>query len=577
MAGVGAFAAAAVGYVVSKNPGATPAHLGATARVLIIATFVLAGLYAQTIAIQARIGLLLVAAGLCASLWLLNGSSDPFLFSVGVLFTGATPVFAAYLLLAHPTGRLRSRGEQRFLWLMGGSLAALWVLGVLMTTQPPLKTPLLQCGPHCPSNVFSLGSAPYLVGVVRAAMVTAWVALTCGTAWLLAARMRSASRPMRRSLTPVLLTGSALAVVLVCYLALEAAGVRPSTAMGAAYVAVAVAIPLAILVGLGTERMFMAGALAEFLGRLARDPGADPQIIMAAALRDPSLRVCYARTRRGTYVDSAGEQLTDVPVDRAVTWIERDDEPVAAVVYSADLADQERFVQAAGAAALIRLEKAQVEADLKASTADLAASRVRLVETAHAERRRLERDLHDGVQQRMVGLRLKLELAAEALKDDPAEAQRALAWIGDQMDDVLHELRSFARGIYPSLLAERGLREAIKAAARNSPIPVEVRASGLERYSQDVEIAVYFCCMEAIQNAVKHGGPNATATVMLWPDGPRLCFAVDNPGPGFDANQVRAGSGLVNMRDRIEAVGGTLQIRSGKGRGVAVRGSVPSA
>ena len=252
MAGVGALAAAAVGYVVSKNPGATPAHLGATARVLIIATFVLTGLYAQTSAIQARIGLLLVAAGLCASLWLLNGSSDRFLFSVGVLFTGTTPIIAAYLLLAHPTGRLHSRGEQHFLWLTGGSLGALWVLGVLMTTQPPLKTPLLQCGPHCPPNLFSVGSSPDLVGVVRAAMVTAWMALTCGTALFLVARTRSASRPMRRSLTPVLLIGSALAVVLACYLVLEAAGIRPSTAMGAAYVGVALAIPLAILVGLST-------------------------------------------------------------------------------------------------------------------------------------------------------------------------------------------------------------------------------------------------------------------------------------------------------------------------------------
>jgi signal transduction histidine kinase len=575
MAGVGALAAAGVGYVVSKNPGATPAHLAATARVLIIATFVITGLYAQTRAIQARIGLLLVAAGLCSSLWLLNGSSDQFLFSVGVLFTGTTPVIAAYLLLAHPTGRLRSRGEQRFLWLTGGSLAALWVLGVLMTTQPPLKTPLLQCGPHCPTNVFSLGSAPELVGVVRAAMEASWVALTCGTAILLMARIRSASRPMRRTLTPVLLTGAAPAMVLVCYLPLKTAGIRPSTAMGAVYVVVALAIPLAILVGLGTERMFMAGALAEFVGELARDPEADPQVLMAAALSDPSLRVCYARTGHGPYVDSAGTQLTDVPADRAVTWIDRDHGPCAAVVYNADLADQERFVQAAGAAGLIRLERAQIEADLRASTADLAASRVRLVETAHAERRRLERDLHDGVQQRMVGLRLKLELAAEALKDDPAEAQRALAWIGQQMDDVLDELRSFARGIYPSLLAERGLREAIKAAARISPIPVEVRASGIERYSQDVEVAVYFCCLEAIQNAVKHGGPNSSATVTFWPDGPRLHFVVDNPGPGFDPNQVRGGSGLVNMRDRIEAVGGTLQVVSAKGRGVSVRGSVP--
>lgn len=577
MAGLGVLAATAVGYVVSMNPAATPAHVAVISRVLLIGAFILAGLYAQTNALHARIGLLLVAAGLYASVWLLNGSSDRLLFSLGVLFTSALPAIAAYLLLAHPSGRLHSRGEQRFLWLTGGSLGALWILGVLMTTQPPLKTPMLQCAPHCPSNVFSLGSAPDLVAVVQVAMVAAWVALTGGTAALLATRMRSASRPMRRSLTPVLLTGSALAVALVSYLVLETAGIRPGTAMGAIYIGVAMAIPLAILVGLITERMFMAGALAEFVGHLASDPDADPQVMLAAALRDPALRVCYARTGPGIYVDSSGAELRHVPPGRTVTWIERDRRPVAAVVYSADLDDQERFVQAAGAAALIRLEKAQVEAELKASTADLAASRMRLVETADAERRRLERDLHDGIQQRLVGLRLKLELAAESLNDDPAATERALAWIGRQMDDVLDELRSFARGVYPAVLGQGGLSEALKSAARSSPIPVEVRASGIERYAEDVEVAVYFCCLEAIQNAVKHDAPNATATIKLWLDGPSLRFIVENPGRGFDPNTVRAGNGLVNMRDRIEAVGGTLEIVAGKGRGVSVRGSVPVA
>ena len=345
--------------------------------------------------------------------------------------------------------------------------------------------------------------------------------------------------------------------------------------MGGAYVGVAVAIPLAVLLGLSTERMFMVDTLAEFVAQLARDPGAEPEAMLAAALRDPSLRVCYATTGH-SYVDSTGVQLGDIPADRAVTWVKRAREPVAAVVYSADLADQERFVQAAGAAALIRLENAQAQADLKASTADLVASRIRLVEAADAERRRLERDLHDGVQQQLVGLRLKLALAAEKLNEDsPLEAPRALAWIGRQMDEVLGELRALARGIYPALLAQQGLREAIKAAARNSPIPVEVRVSGIDRYAQDVEVAVYFCCLEAIQNVVKHGGGHATATVKLWQDGASLRFVVENPGPGFDPREVHGGRGLVNMRDRIEAVGGTLRVVSAKGRGVSVLGRVP--
>lgn len=521
--------------------------------------------------------MLLVATGLYAALWLLNGSSDRLLFSLGVLFTGATPTIAAYLMLAHPSGRLPSPTEHRFMWITGATMIALWILAIMMTGQPPLKTPLLQCSPHCSPSVFSLGSTSHVAPPVRDGAVAAWIALTCGTALLVIARMRSASAAVRPSLTPVALVASALAIVLVCYLSLEWAGIDLQTAVGAAYLSVGVAIPLAIIVGLSTERMFMGQSLADLVGQLSRDPEGDPGTTLAATLRDPSLRVCYRRAGTGTYVDAAGSPVSEVRKDTAITWINRDGQPVAAVVYSADLSDQERFIQAAGAAALFRLEKAQAEADLKASTADLAASRVRLVETATAERRRLERDLHDGVQQHLVGLRLKLELAAQAIKEDPVSGERVLASVGRQMDDVLDELRSLARGIYPSLLGERGLRDALGAAALTSPIPVEVRTAGIGRYRQEVEVAVYFCCLEAIQNVVKHGGPNATATLRLWTDAGRLNFEVRNPGIGFDVDRVKTGSGLVNMRDRIEAVGGTLQILSGRGRGVSVRGNVPVA
>jgi signal transduction histidine kinase len=574
---VGTLAAGAVGYAAANNPAAAPAHQAALTRMLIVAIPIASGLYAQRSRVNARMGAVLVAAGLYASLWLLNGSSNRLLFSVGVLCTGAMPLLAAYVMLAHPSGHLRSRSDQRFLWATGGTATTLWVLLVVMTQQPPVKTPFLQCTPHCLANTFSLGSAPGAAGLVKAAMVVAWIALACGTPVLLRRRARSASSPMRHLLSPVWWIACTAVLLLLLYLALRAADSNLATAVGAAYITCGAAIPLAVLAGLVAGRLFMGQALADFLGQLARAPDADPQPLMAAALRDPSLRIGYRRPGTGTYVDSSGVRMTIPDGDRAVTWIERHRQPVAAVLYSPDLADHEPFVRAAGAGALIRLERAQLEADLKASTADLAASRVRLVETATAERRRLERDLHDGVQQHLVGLRLKLELAAETIKEDPVAGQRALAWLGRQMDEVLDELRSLARGIYPSLLGERGLRDALRAAALTSPIAVDVRASGIERYRQDVEVAVYFCCLEAIQNVVKHAGPNAHATVTLWAAAGRLNFEVRNPGIGFDPNRVQAGSGLINIRDRIDAVGGTLVVASGRGRGVRVRGSIPVA
>jgi signal transduction histidine kinase len=575
-AALGVIAAAAVGFAAAGNDAASPAHEAVLVRVTIIAILVLAGLYVQRSEIDARMGGLLVAVGLYSSLWLLNGSSHDLLFSVGVLCTGAMPALAAGLLLAHPTGRLGSRTERRFLWIAGGATTAIWIAMVALTPQPPLH-PLVDCAPNCPANVFSVASDPGAVDVLKAAMATALIVLLCGTSVLLRRRARSASVPMRRSLTPVRLAATTAPVLLVAYLLLSLAGRHLGTPAGAAYLAVSVSIPLAIIVGLSRERLFMGQALADFVNQLARAPNANPEALMAAALRDPSLKIRYRRPGLATYVDSAGTPVDDLPGESAVTWIERDHEPVAAVMYSSDLSDQERFVQAAGAAALCQLEKAQLEADLKASTGDFAASRTRLMRMAHADRRRLEQDLHDGVQQHLVGLRIKLDMAAETVKEDPAEGERALAWVGREMDDVLQELRSLARGIYPTLLREHGLREALKSAARISPIPIKVRVGKIERYSGDVEIAVYFCCLEALQNVVKHAGPNATATVDAWRTDSRLEFMVRNPGIGFDADQVCAGSGLVNMRDRIESVNGTLRVISGRGRGVSVRGSVPVA
>ncbi len=505
-----------------------------------IVALVAAGLYAQTSKIQARMGGLLIGAGLLSSLWLLNGSSNRALFSVGVVFVGVMPLAFAYLMLAHPTGHLPSRTEVRFLWLTGGALAVLWLLSVAMTLQPPLKTPLVQCGPHCPNNVFSLGSATEAVTAVQAAMVLAWLGVTCGTPVLLARRARATSAPVRRSLTPVLFTATAAAVLLTTSMLLHAAGLHAWSTVGAMYIGLVALLPLAILVGLANERLFMGQALAEFVSELARLPAADPEALMAAALRDPSLKVAYRRPGRGTYVDSAGAPVDELPDDMAITWIERERQSVAAVMYDEDLSGYERFVQAAGAAASIRLEQTQLQAELKASTADLASSRVRLMETAHAERRRLERDLHDGVQQHLVGLRIKLDMAAETFREDPVRGERALASVGRQMDDVLQELRSLARGIYPSLLHECGLREALRAAARNSPIPVAVRAAGIGRYPEDLEVAVYFCCLEALQNVAKHAGPDATTMVTLARDGPMLRFEVHDSGVGFDPDAAAA-------------------------------------
>ncbi len=574
---LGAVAASGVAYLTSQNSAAAPADAAVLVRVLIIGTLVSAGIYAQTSEIQTRMGSLLVVAGVFSSVWLLNGSSNRLAFSVGMLFAGLAPTLFCYLMLVHPTGQFRSRLERRWLIGVGGVLALVWFLSVLTSLQPPIRTPLVRCAPACPDNVFFLGfDADGLADILEPLIAVSWIGLTWGTAFVLYRRVRMASAPIRRSLSPVGVAAGAQAVLLSGFIIAEGVSSHLGGALGSAYIEVAVLIPLAILLGLGLERLFMGGALAAVVNKLASSRGADPQLIIGNALNDPSLTIAYPRPALGTYVDSRARPVAmPPPADRAVTWVGSDSHRVAAVIYSGELRDQERFLEAVGAAALLRLENTRLEAELRASTADLMASRIRLVESAHAERRRIERDLHDGVQQQLVVLRIKLESAAQMLEHDPNAGSKMVAGIGRQMDEALDGLRSLARGIYPSVLHEHGLVEALKSVGRQSPVPVSVRGSSIGRYREDVEVAVYFCCLEALQNIAKHAGPGANGTIILWQDRQRLWFEVRDSGGGFDCTADQSGSGMVNMHDRIDAVGGTLTVRSRPGAGTSVRGSVP--
>jgi len=575
---LGAAGAALAGYLASQNPHAAPAHAAVLVRVAIIVTFIAAGVYARTSRIQKRMGMVLVAAGLYCAVWLLNGAAARLPFSVGVLFSGLAVPMLAYVILAHPSGRLERRRDRRFVAVLGGAGVVFWGLLVLTAAQPPFRTPLVLCGPRCPQNVFFAGMRSAALGdALKALAWLCWGALACGAPLLLVRRMESAAAPLRRAVLPVAVAAVANMLLWLAFFATHAAVPGVSSGFGAAYVETVIAMPLAILLGLGLERLFLGRELATFINDLVQTTLADPQVLMANALDDSSLRVAYPRRGVGSYVDASGAPIA-VPVDdpdRTVVWIERDRHQVAAVIYDSKLADQARFVQAAGAAALMRLEGAQLEADLMASTRELAASRARLIDAANDERERIERDLHDGVQQQLLGLRLKLEMAGDLLKQEPGRGRRMVASIGQQMDELLASVRSLARGIYPALLVEHGVQEALKSSARGSPVPISVRTHGIGRYSREVEIAVYFCCLEALQNIAKHAGEGAEGVVRLWDHQRRLCFEVRDSGRGFDPTRVDPGRGLTNMRDRIEAVGGTMTVDSREGHGTSVHGYIP--
>jgi signal transduction histidine kinase len=206
---------------------------------------------------------------------------------------------------------------------------------------------------------------------------------------------------------------------------------------------------------------------------------------------------------------------------------------------------------------------------------DLRASRQRIVAAGDEARRGLERNLHDGAQQQLVALRITLGLARQVAASSPCEIDGYLADTERQAEQALAELRDLAHGIYPPVLADLGLRAALEAQARKAAVPVTVEAAGLGRYTQDVEAALYFSVLEALQNVAKYSRASA-ARVSLCHEGEQLAFSVADDGVGFDPAATRMGSGVQGIADRLAAIGGTLQITSAPGQGTRLAGRVPA-
>lgn len=220
------------------------------------------------------------------------------------------------------------------------------------------------------------------------------------------------------------------------------------------------------------------------------------------------------------------------------------------------------------------LRNATLAAELQARLAELRASRQRIVSAQDEERRRIERNIHDGAQQHLVGLAVKIRLAQDLANKDPDAAKTLLSELQSDTTHALEAVRDLARGIYPPVLADKGLVHALEAHARRCPVEVRVEADDIERLGSDIETAVYFCCLEAIQNTVKHVG-RGPITVTITQGEDRLEFGVRDPGPGFDSARNATGSGIQNMSDRVAALGGSLRITSHPDSETVVRGTIP--
>lgn len=285
-----------------------------------------------------------------------------------------------------------------------------------------------------------------------------------------------------------------------------------------------------------------------------------PSLVGASA--EPVMRVAP--------VTNSGELLGLIVVRRpegAIPFDEDDDQALTELARQVGLALHN-----------VKLDSALQESldEVRRQADELRASRARIVEATDAERRRIERDLHDGAQQHLVALAVSVRLARSVADTDPEAAKEMLDQLGVDLQEAVQELRNLAHGIYPPLLMDRGLGEALRAAGTRAVLPAEVVADDLGRYPQAVEAAVYFCCLEAMQNAGKHAGEGATITVTVREDEGALLFEVADDGAGFDmASGAQRGHGFVNMADRVGAFGGSVRVESAPGRGTRIAGRVP--
>ena len=267
-------------------------------------------------------------------------------------------------------------------------------------------------------------------------------------------------------------------------------------------------------------------------------------------------------------ISHAGELLGLIVVARAegaVTFREEDDRVLTELARQVGLALHNAQLDTALQSSLDELRQ---QAD------ELRASRARVVASGDAERRRVERNLHDGAQQHLVALAVNLRIAKDVIAEDPVAGAELLDELGVAVQDTIRELRELAHGIYPPLLVDSGLGEALRAVANRSPLDVALDTEGLARYGGDVEAAVYFCCLEALQNAGKHAA-ESHVTLRVWEESGGLLFEVADDGPGFDVRRARGGQGYTNMADRLGAIGGAVRWESQVGRGTTIRGSVP--
>jgi signal transduction histidine kinase len=562
--------AGAVAFVALSAVGSTPQATDTPAPVqavelAVALLYVAAGMLAWSRHPGRLIGRLLTAAGLVLLVGHIGVRVDiAVVFTAGMVAQALFIALLAHAAVAYPTGRLSSNFDRAtvgaaYTVILGENLLA--TLSNCDGCPPNLLLLPLDAGPL--DRLIELQRVLTLlaIGVFVAALFRHWLGGTAAA---------------RRGVAPVVAAAVVMAMANAGLL-LVALGVPlgPDWAWWLVILAATAAVPIAYL---GTRvRSRLAGA---GVGRLVVEIGAGPlpgqlRASLARALGDPTVEVALWARDTERYVDGDGRPMT-LPAGeggRAVTVLDQAGERVGALVHDPALAEEPALVESVCAAAGLALENARLQAEVRARLAEVRASRARIVEAADAARGRVERNLHDGAQQRLVTLALALRMARDRLGGDADLAVAGLlAQASEELRLALAELRELACGLHPAILAEEGLEAALDSLAERSAVAVDVSVSTIERLPPPVEVAAYFVVSEALVNATKHAHASLVSVRAARHNG-RLCLEVADDGVG--GASIRPRSGLEGLNDRVEALGGWLHVASPPGRGTSLTAEIP--
>ena len=578
-----AWRAAAAPVVALAIAGLLLAALGATARLtttfqrpttlvtaLHVATgvaFLIAGAIAAVRRPRNRVGLLMVCVGITWFIVDLQFLPSALMYTLGNLFGIVTWAVLAQLVLAFPGGRLQGALARTvvatvYVWMLLGNLVT-----EVFFAGPPLS--------GAPQYLFAVHTNAAQHSVASKVQLGVNIGLGFAVLGVLLAHWLGASRLGRRALAPLMWSS---APIFGAVLALDAVGLVTypdwlSAALPAITPASLLTLPLAFFVGLVRTSLarLAVGHLVVEIGDASTHEGL--RASLARAVGDPTLSIAYRVPDEEQWVDASGRAIA-LPTgsQRSYTLLERHGAPVAALIHDRFVEEDPALVASVAATASLALERERLQAEVRAQLVEVRASRARIVVAADAERRRLQRDLHDGAQQRLVGLALRLSRVREMLNGDAPDAARELGGATEQLRVALKELRELSSGIHPSILVEAGLGPALRSLAENAAMPVHIDGVPDERLPAQVEACVYFVVAEAVTNAAKHAAAQSVH-VSVERAQARVHVRVQDDGVG--GVDVLRGTGIAGLVDRVAALEGQLSVSSPAGGGTTLTAELP--